>query len=147
MVIDPSAIVAILLREPGWEQLLQAIEQDAIKLIAMPSVLELHMIAQSRLGAEGVCEMEFFLLKVGIQKIAMDEDQLLWATYAFNKFGKGRHPAALNFGDCFSYALAKTSGEPLLFKGADFSKTDLPKPTTSSAPTATLPESSKIHSR
>ena len=126
MVIDPSAIVAILLREPGWEQLLQAIEQDPIKLIAMPSVLELHMIVQSRLGAEGVREMEFFLLKVGIQKIAMDEDQLLWATYAFNKFGKGRHPAALNFGDCFSYALAKTSGEPLLFKGADFSKTDLP---------------------
>ncbi len=126
MVIDPSAIVAILLREPGWEQLLQAIEQDPIKLIAMPSVLELHMIVQSRLGAEGVREMEFFLLKVGIQKIAMDENQLLWATYAFNKFGKGRHPAALNFGDCFSYALAKTSGEPLLFKGADFSKTDLP---------------------
>lgn len=126
MVIDPSAIVAILLREPGWEQFLQAIDRDPIKLIAMPSVLELHMITQSRFGAEGVREMEFFLLKVGIQKVAMDENQLLWATYAFNKFGKGLHPAGLNFGDCFSYALSKTSGESLLFKGADFSKTDLP---------------------
>ena len=105
--------------------MLEAIEQDPIRLIAMPSALELNIIVQSRAGDEGVRELEFFLLKTGIRKVPMDEKQLGWAQKAFHKFGKGRHPAGLNFGECFSYALAKSTGETLLFKGADFSKTDL----------------------
>ncbi len=125
MVIDPSAITAILFREVDWEVLSKAIECDPIRLIAMPSALELHMIVEGRLGDEGVRELEFFMMKAGIQKVVMDEKQLDWARRAFNKFGKGRHPAGLNFGDCFSYALAKATGEKLLFKGADFLRTDL----------------------
>ncbi len=125
MVIDPSAIAAILFREVDWETMANAIERDPIRLIAMPSALELHMIVEGRLGDEGVRELELFLLKAGVQKVVMDEKQLEWARRAFHKFGKGRHPAGLNFGDCFSYALAKATGEKLLFKGADFLRTDL----------------------
>ena len=125
MVIDPSAIAAILFREADWEVMANAIERDPIRWIAMPSALELHMIVEGRLGDEGVRELELFLLKAGIQKVVMDEKQLEWARRAFHKFGKGRHPAALNFGDCFSYALAKATGEKLLYKGADFLRTDL----------------------
>ena len=110
---------------PGAVLLGSAIERDPVRLIAMPSALELHIIVEGRLGDEGVRELEFFLMKLEIQKVAMDEKQLEWARRAFHKFGKGRHPAGLNFGDCFSYALAKSTGEMLLFKGINFTKSDL----------------------
>ena len=71
-------------------------------------------------------ELEFFLYEVGIKVIAFDENQLEVARSAWRSYGRGQHPAGLNFGDCASYALARTSGQPLLFKGADFAKTDIP---------------------
>ena len=125
MVINTFAIIAILFREPGWEVIVSAMEQDPIRLLAMPSALELHRILEARLGDQGERELEVFLRKSDIRKVALDECQLKWARIAFHKFGKGRHPAGLNFGDCFSYALAKAMGEKLLFKGPGFSHTDV----------------------
>jgi ribonuclease VapC len=125
MVINTLAITTILFREPGWEVMLKAMEQEPLRLLAMPSALELHRIFEARLGDQGERELEVFLRKADIRKVALDEGQLKWAGIAFQKFGKGRHSAGLNFGDCFSYALAKTMGEKLLFKGNDLSCTDV----------------------
>ena len=125
MVIDPSAIVAILFGEQDAERLSAAIDADPIRLMSAASVLETSMVIESEQGEEGEREMDFLLLKIGVEIIAFNEEQLKVARYAFREYGKGRHAAGLNFGDCFSYALSRTSGEPLLFKGDDFTKTDV----------------------
>ena len=125
MVIDPSAIVAILFGEADAERLSAAIDADPIRLMSAASVLETSMVIESEQGEEGEREMDFLLLKIGVEIIAFNEEQLKVARYAFREYGKGRHAAGLNFGDCFSYALSRTSGEPLLFKGDDFTKTDV----------------------
>jgi ribonuclease VapC len=83
------------------------------------------MVAEARYGDIGGRELDLLLYKAEIQIVAVTPDQVDAGRHAFSTYGKGRHPAALNFGDCFSYALAKTSGEPLLFKGNDFSRTDV----------------------
>ena len=125
MVIDPSAIVAILFGEQDAERLSAAIDADPIRLMSAASVLETSMVIENEQGEEGEREMDFLLLKIGVEIIAFNEEQLKVARYAFREYGKGRHAAGLNFGDCFSYALSRTSGEPLLFKGDDFTKTDV----------------------
>nr|WP_243448289.1 type II toxin-antitoxin system VapC family toxin [Candidatus Thiosymbion oneisti] len=89
------------------------------------SFVELSIIIQSRYGPDGIRDLDLFLSRVAIVLIPVDSDQAYIARQAFRRFGKGRHPAGLNYGDCFSYALAKSLGEPLLFKGRDFSQTDL----------------------
>jgi ribonuclease VapC len=83
------------------------------------------MILESRYGADGVRDLDLFIAKARISLVPVDEEQADLARQAFRKFGKGRHPAGLNFGDCFSYALARSLDEPLLFKGNDFSQTDI----------------------
>ena len=125
MVIDPSAVLAILQREPESECFAALIEADPVRLISAISVLEAGMIAEVRKGEAGALELDNFILRGQIQTVPFDAEQADIARLAFRRFGKGRHPAGLNFGDCAAYALASSRGEPLLFKGEDFSKTDI----------------------
>jgi ribonuclease VapC len=125
MVIDTSVLIAILADEPEAELFEAAIDADPIRLISAASVLETAIVAGARYGDIGGRELDLLLYKAGIQIVAVTPDQVDAGRDAFNRYGKGRHRAALNFGDCFSYALAKTAGEPLLFKGNDFPQTDI----------------------
>ncbi|MFQ5790289.1 MAG: type II toxin-antitoxin system VapC family toxin [Acidobacteriota bacterium] len=124
MVIDTSALVAILLDEPGAEQIEDAISEDPVRLVSAASVLETSIIVEARFGEPGGRELDLLIHRAAIDIAPVTADQIEVARQAFRSFGRGRHPAALNFGDCFSYALSKTSGEPLLFKGDDFAQTD-----------------------
>ena len=125
MVIDTSALVAILQDEPerGW--LNQSIETAESRAMSVASFVEASMIIESRFGAEGIRDLDLFIAKAGIELVSVDVEQAHVARIAFRDFGKRRHPAGLNYGDCFAYALAKTLDEPLLFKGTDFSLTDI----------------------
>ena len=125
MVVDSSAVIAILEREPEAELFAGLMEEAAVRLISAVSVLECGMLALSRRGAAGVRELDLFLGRGGFDIVPFDADQAAVARGAFDVFGKGRHPAGLNFGDCASYALSRTAAEPLLFKGDDFGRTDL----------------------
>lgn len=125
MVIDTSAIVAILLNEPEAETLRRAIVADAVRLVPATCVFEARMVLVSRRGEHALAEIDLWLTKIAADVIAVDADLVDVATQAWLIYGKGRHPAGLNFADCFSYALAKRSDEPLLFIGDDFSKTDI----------------------
>lgn len=127
MVIDTSAVVAILQREPESERFAALLEADSIRLISAVSVLEAGMIVEVRKGETGALELDNFILRGQFQTVPFDAEQANIARLAFRQFGKGRHPAGLNFGDCAAYALASTRGEPLLFKGEDFAKTDIAK--------------------
>lgn len=125
MVIDSSALVAIFLSEPERRELLLAITSADTRLISAATVLETGIALESRQGEEAGREFDLFLVKANLETVPVDAEQVELARSAWRKFGKGRHPAGLNFGDCFSYALAKSSGEPLLAKGTDFAKTDI----------------------
>ena len=125
MVFDTSALLAILFDEPERRAFTEAIEATEVRLLSAASFVEASMILESRLGAEGVRALDRLLAAANIEIIAVDLPQAHAAREAFRQFGKGRHPAGLNFGDCFSYALAKARSEPLLFKGGDFSQTDI----------------------
>lgn len=127
MVIDTSAIVAIALDEPDASLFEQCIVADSVRLISTATLLEVAMVLETRLGETAGRELDLWLLKADIDIVAVDADQIEVARRAWRRFGKGRHPAGLNYGDCFSYALALTREEPLLFKGDDFSKTDIGK--------------------
>ena len=125
IVIDTSAVVAILGDEPERRAFNEAIEQAERCLMSAGSFVEASMVMEGRRGYEGMRDFDLFVLKAGVEIVAVDLEQAKVARSAFRKFGKGRHAANLNFGDCFSYALAKANGIPLLFKGNDFSKTDI----------------------
>jgi ribonuclease VapC len=125
MVIDTSALIAILQKEPEAEAFTRAIFQDSRRLISVVTVLEAEMVAFGRAGEDGVALLELALQKLQCETIPCSLEQLTSARRAFRRFGKGRHPASLNLGDCFPYALARVTGEPLLSKGADFPRTDV----------------------
>lgn len=125
MVIDTSAIVAILGMEPESARLAGAIESDSNRLISAASVIETGLVIESRYGPAGGREFDVLIAKAGLSIEAVTAEQADLARDAWRRFGKGRHAAGLNFGDCFSYALARITGEPLLFKGDDFRHTDL----------------------
>lgn len=125
MVIDTSAIVAIALNEPEAANFEEQIADDSIRLISAATVLESTIVLETRLGDAGGREFDLWLLKVGAEVVPVDAEQTDAARRAWRRYGKGRHVAASNYGDCFSYALAKATGEPLLFKGNDFSLTDI----------------------
>ncbi|MCB1693192.1 MAG: type II toxin-antitoxin system VapC family toxin [Pseudomonadales bacterium] len=125
MVIDTSVLVAILFGEPEASSLARALEADPVRLIATPSLLETSIVIQSELEDEGMRELDLLMHTASISPVAFSADHYRVAREAYRRFGKGRHPAALNYGDCFSYALSRASGEPLLFKGEDFKKTDV----------------------
>jgi ribonuclease VapC len=125
MVVDTSAIVAILTSEPERRAFIDAIEAADVRLISAASFVEASIILEVRHGAEGIRHLDLFLDRAGLEVAPVDEEQAREARRGFALFGKGRHEAGLNFGDCFAYALAMTSGEPLLFKGDDFARTDV----------------------
>src|SRR3977135_745644 len=125
MVIDTSAILAILQNEPERRQFNEAIEAAETRSLSTASFVECSMILESRYGADGVRDLDLLIAKAQSSLVSVDEDQAHLARRAFQKYGKGRHPAGLNFGDCFSYALARALDEPLLFKGNDFPQTDV----------------------
>ncbi len=127
MVLDSSAIVAIYLREPGYEELLHAIETAVVIAIGVPTLLETNMVLSSRLGQDARPMLAAFLRRVRAEIVPFQMEHFESAALAFLRFGRGRHPAGLNFGDCMAYAIASTAGLPLLFTGGDFSRTDIAK--------------------
>ena len=125
MVIDTSALIAILLGEPQTEALARAIAGDPRRLLSTFSALEAYIVVVAKKGEAGGRELDLMLHRAQIQTVALNEAQLELARKGWLLYGKGRHPAGLNIGDCCSYALARHSGEPLLFVGDDFSRTDV----------------------
>jgi ribonuclease VapC len=125
MVLDTSAVVAILKNEPERRKFNEAIEASESRSMSTASFVECSMILESRYGADGVRDLDLFIAKAQVSLVPVDEEQADLARRAYRKFGKGRHPAGLNFGDCFSYALSRALDLPLLFKGNDFSQTDV----------------------
>ena len=125
MVLDTSAILAILQNEPERRKFNEAIEAAETRSLSTASFVECSMILESRYGADGVRDLDLFIAKAQVSLVSVDEEQADLARRAFRKYGKGRQPAGLNFGDCFSYALARALDKPLLFKGNDFSQTDI----------------------
>lgn len=125
MVIDTSALLAILWDEPERRSLIEKIEAADARLLSAASFVDISIVIEARHGAEGVKLLDLFLDRAGIEIAPVDDEQAREARLAFSRYGKGRHAAGLNFGDCFAYALATTSGESLLFKGLDFAATDI----------------------
>lgn len=125
MVLDSSAVLAILLNEPDAQPLRAAFDHDETRLLSAATLLEVAMVIESRKGEAGGRDLDLMMLEANIQVVPVDEEQIDEARRAWRRFGRGRHPAALNYGDLFSYALSKHSGEPLLYKGDDFTRTDV----------------------
>ncbi|MXW47479.1 MAG: type II toxin-antitoxin system VapC family toxin [Gammaproteobacteria bacterium] len=125
MVIDSSVIIAILQAEPERQTYIETISSVNYRNMSAVSFVETSLVLVSRFGEKAMQEIDNFIGKAQIKIRSVDENQALIARRAFLEFGKGRHPANLNFGDCFAYALAKGLDQPLLFKGEDFSKTDV----------------------
>jgi ribonuclease VapC len=125
MVLDTSALIALLTMEPESARLAAALESDTTRLISAATVVEAGMVIEARYGSDGGRELDLLIAKAGLSIEAVTAEQADVAREAWRRYGKGRHSAGLNFGDCFSYALAKVAGEPLLFKGDDFNQTDI----------------------
>jgi len=125
MVLDSSAIVAIHLREPGHERLIERIDAAEVVVVGVPTLLETAMVLTARLGQDARPMLFAFLRRLEAEVVPFNEEHLDAAATAFIRFGRGRHPAALNFGDCMSYAVASVAGMPLLFAGEDFKRTDI----------------------
>lgn len=125
MVIDTSALLAMLFEEAMAPWLRRAMSSDPVRLMSTMSVLEATCVIAARLGPAAVSELTLFLLEFRIEQVPFDAPQLEVAQSAWLRFGRGFHAARLNFGDCASYALARSSGESLLFVGDDFHQTDV----------------------
>lgn len=128
MIIDTSAIVAVLLNEPSAGAFAAAIEAAPLRLLSAANLLEASIVIESRKGETGGRELDLLLYRAGVEVVAVDQEQAEIARSAWRRYGKGRHPAALNYGDCFAYALARARRLPLLFQGADFAQTDIEVP-------------------
>jgi ribonuclease VapC len=125
MVIDTSAVLAILLDEPESQSIREALEDDPVRLMSSASFLESSIVIEARFGEHGGRELDLLMHTARIEIVSVDREQAEVARDGYRSFGKGHHPAGLNFGDCFSYALARVTGEKLLFKGKDFGRTDV----------------------
>jgi ribonuclease VapC len=125
MVVDTSALIAILFGEPETESFVQALVNDPKKMISAFNILESAIVVEAKKGEAGGRELDLLVHRARIEIIPLNGDQVELALAAWRKYGRGNHPAGLNIGDCCAYALAKYSGEPLLFKGKDFSQTDI----------------------
>ena len=125
MVVETSAVLAILLEEPEAAEFAQLIEDDPTPLISAASVFEAGIVLISRYGPDARGDLQEFLAQGGLQVEPVTAEQADLALDAYQRYGKGRHRAGLNFGDCFAYALCKVTGQPLLFKGQDFSQADI----------------------
>jgi|ERR1035441_8547059 ribonuclease VapC len=125
MVLDSSAIVAIHLREPGHERLIDTIDTAEVVVVGVPTLLETAMVLTTRLGHDARPMLFAFLRRLDAEVVPFNQEHLDAALSAFIRFGRGRHPASLNFGDCMAYAVASVAGMPLLFSGEDFKRTDI----------------------
>ena len=125
MVIDTSALVAIFLAEPERRRFLDLILEAGTRLMSAANALETGIVLEARRGETAGREFDLFVVRANLEVVSVDNEQVEVARTAWRRYGKGRHPAGLNFGDCFAYALAKCSGEALLAKGAEFAQTDV----------------------
>jgi ribonuclease VapC len=125
MVVDTSALVAILKVEPDASTLLSRLGNSGTNRISTAMLLEAQMVVISQMGEAGVPELELLMNRAQIQVVPFNADHMRWALHGWRHYGKGLHRAALNLGDCFSYGLAKAMDAPLLFKGEDFQYTDV----------------------
>jgi ribonuclease VapC len=125
MVVDTSAVLSLIQNEPTAPALRVAVSQDSRRLMSAMSVLEATCVLTGRRGPVALSDLQLFLHEFRFEAVAFDREQLALAQAAWVRFGRGNHPARLNFGDCASYALAKATGEPLLFVGRGFALTDV----------------------
>ena len=125
MILDSSAVIAILLGEPPARSLIEKMDADPRPLIGAPTALESAVVIEARKGTQGGKELDELLLKFSVEIVPATVEHFDLAREAWRRYGKGRHPAGLNICDCLAYALAKATGEPLLFVGDDFAKTDV----------------------
>jgi ribonuclease VapC len=125
MIIDTSVLLAVVFREPGYEALLDRLQAAEVLVAGAPTLAETAIVLHARLGESSRGLLERILDELAIQEIPFSELHWREAVEAFRRFGKGRHAAGLNFGDCLTYGAAKLSGAPLLFVGEEFVKTDL----------------------
>lgn len=125
MVIDSSALIAILQDEPERAALVAKIAADPVRVLSAANYLEVAIVIDDRLGAAGARDLKLLLVEAAIRIMPVTVEHAELARTAYRRFGRGNHPARLNFGDCFAYALARETGEPLLFKGGDFGQTDI----------------------
>ena len=124
MIVDSSALLAIVFREEGWDALLDRIEASPAAA-GTPTLAETGIVLQARLGKKADGLLERLLDELSIQEIPFGEIHWREAVDAYRRYGTGRHAAGLNFGDCMTYAVARLAGEPLLYAGDDFARTDL----------------------
>jgi len=125
MVIDSSALIALLQSESDSDRLLETLEKHPERHVSAATVLETSIVLTARFGEAADRELDVLLHAAGVDIASVTAEQTELARAAWKQYGKGRHAAALNFGDCFSYALAQSLGQPLLFTGGDFSQTDI----------------------
>ncbi len=125
MIVDSSAVLAVLYREPDAERYETAMAMAQNCSMSVANVLETSIVVESHGGPAAGHALDAFLDRAGIALVPVMAEHVEAARHAWRRFGKGNHQAVLNFGDCFAYALAKTTGEPLLFKGEDFAHTDI----------------------
>lgn len=125
MVIDTSALIAILLGEADAPRFAKAIEDADSRLLSAANLLEASMVVETRKGEAAGRELDLLIYRAGIDVVPVDQAQAEIARLAWRRYGKGKHPAGLNYGDCFAYALAMATESALLFKGKDFAQTDV----------------------
>lgn len=126
MVIDASALVAFLEGESDGERILHTLLAAERLLISTATVVEAGIVIETRRGESGGRDLDLLMHRLGVEQVPVSGEHADLARAAYRQFGKGHHPARLNFGDCFSYALARATGDPLLFVGDDFAQTDIP---------------------
>ena len=125
MILDSSAVIAVMLREPGFDVLVGKLSLPIAKGIGAPTLGEIGLVLTAKLNRDPRGLIKRFLDEVDVETVAFGDEHWPIALEAYERFGKGRHRAGLNFGDCLTYAVAKLAQQPLLFVGTDFSKTDL----------------------
>jgi ribonuclease VapC len=125
VIVDTSALVAVALQEPGFDNLIGLLERTPFSGIGTPTLVETGMVLSARLGGDGRNLVSQLLYEFELVPVPFGDDHWREAIVAFERYGRGRHPARLNFGDCMSYAVARLAGEPLLFVGDDFRATDI----------------------
>jgi ribonuclease VapC len=125
MIVDSSVLVSILLKEAGYEALVEKLKEADVLFVAAPTAVESAIVLSSRLGYDARPLLAGLLYRMTAEIVDFNQEHYDAAVSAYLRFGKGRHAAGLNFGDCMSYALAAVSGLPLLYTGTDFSRTDI----------------------
>jgi ribonuclease VapC len=125
LIVDSSAIVAIVREEYGFEQLIEKLRRADVVAVSAVTLVETGIVLRTRVPLDTQALLDRFLRDFDVELIAFGEEHWREATDAYDRFGRGRHPAALNFGDCLSYATARLAGQPLLFVGGDFARTDI----------------------